>query len=485
MMAASPRAEAAPVAPSGSNFKIWYYKTKENGERDRYFSGQDLTGYINRARCECGQDISTRVLLSPAMGGTYDNTKAIRTYVGSRCDVAVGTPQVQVKPCVKVYDGYANAYTKQINFSFGPVWLAGGIDTSAGGVDIGSAVPSGTCDVAQGDAGVWICIEDGMANDCQANEFQVTGTQNNNTTGTMTGGVMPTGGIHYDFQPPTNLPSDFSIDSGDGTVLITWKLLTTGDIAGYRVLCADADGNPLPGRGLDPPPLAQVNVGKLYFTKDNLCPEGPFGDDVPVATGSTTGTTTGTDTGGTDTDGTTTDVTDGTTGGVFGDGDIVDGFEHATTGSSGGTTTTTTTATDDGGGDPPVRDTDVNDTENEHQDTPSGIMTMDWAYVCSPHIGGTSQKAKVTGLENDREYQFAIVAYDLAGNPVVASGDLPLTASPRETTDLWEQCEIDGNVCGDGGFCNCSLEDDGRSGAAWLGVLAGFGARRRRRRGRG
>jgi MYXO-CTERM domain-containing protein len=467
---------AATVTPTGDAFKIWYYKTDEHGDRKQYFSAQDLTGYINRARCECAQDISTRILLSPAQGGAYNNTLAIRTFVGSRCDQAVGTPQVQIKPCVKVYDGYANAYTKAINAGFAPIWLAGGIDATKGGTTLADAVPFGKCDAGQGDAGIWICIEDGMFTDCQANEFQVTGTQNNNTTGTSGSmGMMASGGIHYDFQPPTNLPdpNDFKIDTGDGTVLITWKLLTTGDINGYRVLCADEDGNPLPGKGLDPPPLSQINVGKLYFTKANLCPNGPFGDDVPQET---SGTDSGTDSGGSDTTaGSDTATTGGgsTTGAGLDDEDLIDGFAHATSSGSASAGGSSSGGGSDSG------------TGGSTEIPETGIMSMKWDYVCSGHIGGTSHEAKITGLENGKNYQFAIVAYDVAGNPVVASGDLPLVASPRETLDFWEQCEADGDVCGPGGFCNCTVDDDGRSDAVWLGALAGLCALRRRRRGRG
>jgi MYXO-CTERM domain-containing protein len=263
-------------------------------------------------------------------------------------------------------------------------------------------------------------------------------------------------------------------------VLITWKLLTTGDVNGYRVLCADEDGNPLPGKGLDPPPLSQINIGKLYFTKDNLCPNGPFGEDVPQDT------TGGTDSGGSDSgsgsdSGTGgSDSGTGTSGGVVDiDDDIIDGFLHASSDSSGSATSVSTTlGVTDSSGSGSGGDTGSTEIPSD------GIMSMKWDYVCSGHIGGTSHEAKITGLENGKTYQFAIVAYDLAGNPVVASGDLPLTASPRETIDFWEQCEADGNVCGDGGFCNCSVEDDDRSDALWLGALAGFAALRRRRRGR-
>jgi hypothetical protein len=104
---------------------------------------------------------------------------------------------------------------------------------------------------------------------------------------------------------------------------------------------------------------------------------------------------------------------------------------------------------------------------------------MDWAYVCSGFMAPASSSGRISGLENGVEYQVLVVAYDRSGNPVPASD--VLTATPRETTDLWEQCEQQGGICGEGGFCNCRAthgtpDDD----AAWLLLLALFGLRRRR-----
>jgi hypothetical protein len=81
-----------------------------------------------------------------------------------------------------------------------------------------------------------------------------------------------------------------------------------------------------------------------------------------------------------------------------------------------------------------------------------------------------------------------VVAYDRAGNPVFGE---TVTARPVPTNGLWEQCESQGNICGEG--WNCAVVDDPRGGArgGWLlgglglafgGLGLGLMARRRRRR---
>jgi MYXO-CTERM domain-containing protein len=102
--------------------------------------------------------------------------------------------------------------------------------------------------------------------------------------------------------------------------------------------------------------------------------------------------------------------------------------------------------------------------------------------VCSDHVDATGTFIRIDGLENNTEYQFLVVAYDAFGNPRVMSDGL-LTATPAETSDFWEQCEQQGDLCGSGGFCSCRSEPD-PSGAAWLGTgLLLLGLARRRRRG--
>jgi MYXO-CTERM domain-containing protein len=478
----APGVAAAAEAPSGANFDIWYYKTDENGKRQnsRLFSSSDLTRYVNRARCECGQDISVRMVLKRAMTN-YDNSVRVTTFVGARCDQGQTGINQQVDPCVKVLSSSPSAYTLGVNFAFEPIWLAGGTERS-GSQDLVDATPAGSCDVGEGDAGVWICIENMMQPDCQPDEFQVQGTQNKNSAM----GMMQA--IRYDFLPPTVLPTSFSIDEGDGAVVISWDQDASGD-GGFRILCADADGNPLPGKGIDDPPsLTSVNQGTLYFTKGNLCPDGEFADpmnDLPDDP-STDGGSLDAGTGG---------GTDGGTG--FGTSvGVVDALELDFDGVFGGTGLTTSGTSD--GGSTDGGSTDGGSTSRGSSDggtatggsgstggtelPSSGIQSLDWDYVCTGHIAGNARSARIEGLDNGRTYQFLVVAYDPAGNPA-ASPDI-LTATPRETIDLWEQCELQGEVCGEGGFCNCTAEPRGRDGLGLL-ALGGIGlvgwARRRRR----
>lgn len=445
-----PQVAAATESPVGTAFDIWYYATDSDGDRARLFSSTDLTGFVNQARCECNQTISTRIRLQRAMT-TYTPSVRVQTFVGNRCADAQSTVNPQITPCLRVLSDAPNAYTKEINFEFSPVWLVAGIEPG-GSQNLGEAEPAGSCDSGQGSAGVWICIENGEQPDCQAAEFEVTGTQNMNGTADMMGQ-----GITYDFDPPQTLPSGFAIDEGDGAVVIEWDQIATGDVSGFRVLCADEEGAPLPGMGIDPPSLTGINRGTIYFTAADLCPEGPLnGPDEPIDE-DTVGEETGEDTGGS-----TGDESTSTTFGdlTLGSSESESSGSGSGSGSTSGDGTTGTTG-------------DALPTE--------GLASLRWDYICSSHISGTAQEARVTGLENGRNYQFLVVAYDVAGNAIAASD--VLTATPRETIDLWEQCEIDGDICGSGGFCNCTTDpSDDRS--VWLlgGFLLAIAARRRRAR---
>lgn len=431
-------AAAAGEAPTGASFDIWYYTTNETAERGRLFGSTDLTSFVNQARCQCNHAISTRVLLKRAMT-TYDPSVRVQSFVGSRCDIGQVGNNAQVRPCVRILSAAPNEYTRAVNFEFSPIWLVAGT-VPTGPQDLGDATPTGSCESGQGDAGVWICIENGMQPDCQSDEFQVQGTQNRN------GAMDMAQAIRYDFDPPQTLPNNFSFDSGDGAVIIEWDQIATGDVSGFRVLCADADGNPLPGRGIDEPSLADINRGTIYFTQGNLCPDGPFmlEEEAPDS-----GTDGGTDSGGSDS---STGDASSSSGSDSGSSD------SGSSGSSGGSDSGSSTT---GGALPST-----------------GIESLDWDYICSSHFSGTSQEARVDGLENGTEYQFLVVAYDVAGNAIAASD--VIRATPRETIDLWEQCEIDGDICGSGGFCNCTA--DPQATDAWWLLAPLFAVARRRRR---
>ena len=114
-----------------------------------------------------------------------------------------------------------------------------------------------------------------------------------------------------------------------------------------------------------------------------------------------------------------------------------------------------------------------------------GIGSLDYAYVCSGHASFNAQGLRVSGLENETEYQFLLVAYDRAGNPNPIpnpnSPDGVFRATPRATTDLWEACEMAGGVCGKGGFCRIGTPGSEGPASGGLLLLGGLLVRRRRR----
>ena len=463
--------------PTADNFQILYYTVDYDAEgeprRGRLMTEQDLNGsFINRARCECGQEVWARIVLQP---GNYPNEQ-IRTYVGNRCDDAQGVPNLQIRPCVKLYESIPQHYRNGLDLLFHPVWLARGID----GTDqtVNNAVAYGTCDRGRGDAGIWICVESNGQPDCQAEEFIIRGDRSENVPN-GTGGSLS-----YDFDTPFTTPTNVRVEAGDEAVIVRWTQDAPDPEGGFRVLCSDRDGNPLPGKGFTLRSITGLNLGTQYFTEENLCPEGPFSevqmrevdpsqlppdpipDPDPDPDGDDRDPTAGFDawpdepvsfqeTSGTGDDGETTGTTGDT--GITGD-----------TGTTGGTDTDTDTT---GGPTGPSAA------------AVSALESLDWAYVCTDHLQFNSSSARVTGLQNEEPYHFLLVAYDRAGNPIAVSD--VMTEMPRETFDLWDQCEIAG-VCGTGGYCACQADEPRAMGAlgALLGLLVGAGgvANRRRRR---
>ncbi|MCR9166108.1 MAG: MYXO-CTERM sorting domain-containing protein [Nannocystaceae bacterium] len=565
---------AAP--PSGTDFTIQYWTTNADGSRGRQMTANDLRGYVNKARCECGQAVSARVRLSSSEAL---DAVPVRTFVGNRCDQGQLGNNAQARPCALAIDDFTNTYTRNIDFEFNPLWLASGV-TSDGPRDINSATAAATCDAQTGDGGIWVCVENLDQPDCQPEEFVVTGQQ---TEVTDADGNTPS--LTYDFLPPTINATNFRAQGGDGSVVIKWDNSTTTDIQGYRALCANADGSPVDGKGFSLSSVTQQNNGTVYFTAENLCPDGPFDqvdvdpDPDPIApdTDSGTDTDTGDSTDGGDTDGDTDGGVaeleaepdwargsgeDCCTAGVCSDAPCIvavqtqdascdaqnwgescaalatdycsvcggDGScclpndtpscldtpcavtvcgdnpdccnvrwdetcasaaetacanlcappdDSTTSGGTSGDPATDTDSTTTGGDTGGETDTDTGGLAG--YDT-TGIESLDWAYVCSDFIAQNASTARIDGLQNDQEYQVLLVAFDYAGNPVAASD--VFIATPRETTDLWEQCDAQGEICGKGGFCSVTTQPNPK-GPGWLLLTGLFAMVARRRRSAG
>jgi hypothetical protein len=481
------RVHAAP--PSEADFQITYYVTDEYGNRGRQISAQEMTWGVNQARCQCGQDLVARIGRTATT--MVDNVQVL-AMVGQQCADAQGAPGVSPYAlCAQLVSGLPTVFQNGPEYYFDPIWLAHGVESTQ---SIDAAEPAGDCASIYGQGGIWMCA----GNDCMMGTFFMQGTSNINSA------AMPSG-VAFDFVPPLTPPTDFAAQPGDSAVEIVWNASSVADISGYRVLCADAEGNPIESGYEFSPPAATAQLdGQIYFTRDNLCPGGPFGemydpegsewDEGTTDTGTDTGTETGAETG--DADSSDTSDTEGTDAADGTDAECIDGAEGCPCPLEGDCDEGLACSNgicdpiacqsgelgclcDDGACDPGY----VCTAQNFCMPPTTGIESLDWAYICSPHISNSSQSVRVEGLENGTEYQFLVVAYDYAGNPL-SSGAL-IKSTPVQTNGLWEQCEAQGNTCGEPGFC--AVVEPSR-GFGWLfgGLaifgLASWGIRVRRRR---
>ncbi|MGB1701165.1 MAG: hypothetical protein ACPHRO_14500, partial [Nannocystaceae bacterium] len=227
----------------GGDYSVLYFLTEaaSNGAspaRGRQMTALDMQYFMNQARCSCGQAIRTRINLLNQASATNDLTNA---YVGQSCDTAQSGNVPQFTPCAQIQSGFPDFYSFAPEINVDPVFFGWGVDPS-GPQTIESAEPVAGCYDRTGDSGVWMCASQ---TSCNEGQFFMSGDSSVNATG------FPS--VTFDYLPPAVKASDFEVFAGDGAVKITWNLQGSGDVYGFRVLCADENDQPLPGRGTSGP----------------------------------------------------------------------------------------------------------------------------------------------------------------------------------------------------------------------------------------
>ncbi|MCA9710219.1 MAG: hypothetical protein KDK70_30545, partial [Myxococcales bacterium] len=338
---------AVPAA-AHAGFEITYLRTDSEGNAltsDR-LTANDFTQYLNQASCQCGGRFAVRIFLNNNAGDmSVASTTRVMTYVGTNCSEGQNAIS-NYPPCVQLTNLPASEYDDQgLVIEFDQVWLSSG--TNGVNQPIDGATPQAPCPESQTGTGkVWICVDADNNSQCLSGEFITPTILNSNNTDTsggssqptddgMSGGGQATGdGITYDYQPPLSNVTGFRSSAGDGKVVIRWDRAEVNDISGFRVLCADQNGNPAKPNLVPGTPTGQARTnGKLYYTADNLCEQPVYG------------TTPASDGGGRDTDGGDTgggDTGGGTTGdsGPMRNDDTSGSGTGATGGATGGTDTT-------------------------------------------------------------------------------------------------------------------------------------------------
>ncbi|MBZ5715355.1 DUF4215 domain-containing protein [Nannocystis pusilla] len=298
--------DGASKFPPADAFTIQYWLTDEKGKFVRPMTDKFVKQYYNKARCECGHKIGLVIRLKK--GGTgYDTTQFLNSYVGTQCATAETQLAGQFRRCAQFSSELVPVYQSGITTNFHPIWLTQGVSPNSDSRLPDEAITSGSCEANVGQGGIWMCAPNmNTQNGCQADEFFIQGSQNLNTTDKA-------GGIAFDFTPPLLEVTDFTAQPGDGAVVLTWNTATSGDIQGFRVLCEDAEtGQPVPNKTQPRPGLLDLPNGTFFYSKNTICPNGPFstfnqGEDNPLGTTSDGDgvDTDGTDTGGLDTGGDT------------------------------------------------------------------------------------------------------------------------------------------------------------------------------------
>ena len=382
--------------PDPFAFPVRFSVLDPDGQVVREMTDDDLSAYVNLARCECGQPIRAEVAMVPPAAS--DLAQQINAYVGTACDVAEAEPNGQFRPCGMLASQVAAAYTDGTDVDFHPLFLGRGIAGPLENRSVGdpATVVEGGCAGISGEAGVWLCspLENGQSG-CQTDEIF----------------RHPQPKIRFDFIPPLATPTDFTVEPGDRSVRLRWSG-EIGDIQGYRILCADEAGAPIPGLAVDPPEPTAPADGTHYFTAHNLCGDSPF---------------------------TSVMITDPAgPAGTCGDGVLDEGEE----------------CDDDLRGDDHLCAADCT------LRVPAELYALDWDYVCSDHIAFNEHEFLLGGLENGKTYQFVLVPHDRHGNPR-AFGKLAVATPDAKLPDF-------APAAGDG--CDCDAGREGHVPGAMLAL---------------
>jgi hypothetical protein len=220
-----------------------------------------------------------------------------------------------------------------------------------------------------------------------------------------------------------------SASSGDSAVTVNWAPPSGAtSIDSFQVLCADANGNPIPGQ-------RDANTNQQAYSS---CVDGVLTRRVIPTASSTTATTTN--------DGGVITTTDGGTAAMSVP------LEPASDRLG--------TEAVDGG------------TDDAGTTVGTGFPgSLDPAFICSPQIMATltSYSRRITGLTNGVGYQFSVLAIDKFGNAVPS--DLVI-GSPQPTEDLYRRFRDQGG--GASGFCFIATAAYGSYENRWVMVLRDF-----------
>lgn len=351
--------------PEPRDFDLTYFVTDANGERARQMGEADHLKFINRARCECGQQITAKI--SARLPGD-DTSIRFNALIGTMCDNAEAELASEYRWCGTLIAALVPMFEQGFERSFHPAFLAHGVEPqSSHRIDDPETALKGACDgKSEGSAGLWVCKPgENNFSGCQQEEFFISP---DSALATLSG-LEP---LHYDFAPPVARPSDLSVEPGNGAVQLTWSLPTSGDIHGLRVLCEEADTGAAPGFDLPTPTVTAVADGTHYFTAHNLCGDQPF-STVQV-----------------------TDPPPPADPGTCGD-NLLDPGE----------------ACDDG----PDNGPDGLCAPDCRLRVSPDLHRLDWTHLCSGHIEFDQDTVVIGGLKNGTSYNFVLVAHDDAGNP--------------------------------------------------------------------